>query len=752
MLELPEQLKIEENFSFVFLEALDHGIFIFDTKGKIVFHNSRAAEVLGLSEAQLSGHEPPPQGWKLVYDDNNIFSWEDEPWKLIFTGPNEVQHMTIKLIAEGKDDRYIETVTRRLVTKSGAPRYAIGTINDITDQVRTVEQLTRQHHFRATLNRMVEDSLQEDLGDEFYQHLMENAVAAIPGAQAGSLINRGNDGLYYFVAAVNFDKEILSHTFLSQEDLQLSPGESGPQFIYGFDNSHMKNTEQYDPLYTAGPTDDIKVSLSIPIEVGDQVVAYFNLDNFEDKDAFAPDTIEMAQLFAAQVSILWQRFRLERDLKREQRSLERMAFYDTLTGLPNRSLLNIRIAHAMAQSDTNELPVALIFVDLDNFKQINDSLGHDVGDFLLCEVAQRLRNCVRLSDTVVRWGGDEFVVLLPHIRDQQDAANTAKKILAALNEPFHHEAHELYSGGSIGISLYPNPSQNSEDLIKHADTALYRVKEEGKRNFLFYEPYMDETLMARLHIEKSIKTTLRDNTIEAKFEPRISLDTGEIESLNLQLYFTSDSERFLPRKLYGVLNNKSPLSLALGAQAVRMTFRHLLAWRQLGIKARLAMAAPYRIVGEQTVDVLERAIKRFAIDPTTFELSLFGDDPLVPENIEGLKRIAKLGFFISLQDFGEQYTSFHILRELPAQGFQVNLAPPESNADYRETLRRTLIESGSMFAKSINATLVAKDVTTQAHIAWLRELGCNVAQGPLFGPPLSAEEATQALLERRTFL
>lgn len=185
---------------------------------------------------------------------------------------------------------------------------------------------------------------------------MEGAVKAIPGAQVGSLLLRGDDGRYAFAAAVNFNQAVLAQVQLHEHELCRQPEISGPQLIYSFDNSGIREPKRREPLYEAGDTAGIKVSLSVPIEVGGQLVAYFNLDNFDDPHAFGPDATEMGQLFAHQVGALWRRFKLEAELRTERQALEHMAFFDLLTGLPNRTLLSDRLKQALLQSRAQPAP------------------------------------------------------------------------------------------------------------------------------------------------------------------------------------------------------------------------------------------------------------------------------------------------------------------------------------------------------------------------------------------------------------
>ncbi len=467
------------------VEALDYGVLLYDPTGTVLVHNASAERVLGLSAPELTGRAPLPPGWALFYEDGSRLTQAAHPVVKVFQTGQALRDQVIRVAHRDGRTGWLQVTVQPLFAESDAPYAAVASMIEVTAQRHAREQLERHTRFRAQLSRLVEASLQDDLGSTFYQRLMEGAVDAIPGAQAGSLLLRGDDGLFYFAAAINFDQEVLARTHLREHELYRDPDIIGPQRIYGFDNSGILEPERRNPLYEAGNTGGIKVSLSIPVEVSGQIIAYFNLDNFDDKDAFGPDTTEMGQLFAQQTAVVWRRLKLEAELKGERSALEHMAFFDLLTGLPNRTLLSDRLRQVVSQSSRSATPVALIFLDLDNFKTVNDTSGHDLGDTLLRAVAARLAACVRAGDTVARWGGDEFVVLLPHT-EAEAAAQVAHKILGALEAPFELAGQKLYSGASLGLSVFPEPARDGDELLKYADTALYRVKETGKGSFSFF--------------------------------------------------------------------------------------------------------------------------------------------------------------------------------------------------------------------------------------------------------------------------
>ena len=237
----------------------------------------------------------------------------------------------------------------------------------------------------------------------------------------------------------------------------------------------------------AGRLHEIRATLSVPITAGGVPRGYMNLDNFDDEDAFFGDSHGIAEALTAQVGIALQRLQLERDLEAERRRYERLASHDPLTGLPNRRLFQDRLEQALTQAHRRRSRVALLYVDLDGFKDVNDALGHDVGDELLAAVAKRLVAVVRAEDTVARLGGDEFAVVLLDVGERSDASLVAQKLLEAIDAPFELRGRTLLAGASIGIAIYPQDARLTDGLMKAADVAMYRVKQQGKGAYAFFD-------------------------------------------------------------------------------------------------------------------------------------------------------------------------------------------------------------------------------------------------------------------------
>ena len=356
---------------------------------------------------------------------------------------------------------------------------------DVTDRRRDEERLRSLAAFQDALISLVEASLDEGLTESFYGRVLRCAVEVIPGAQAGSLLLRDDEGLCQFAAVVGFDHEGLRDTYMHESELHRDAGTRGPQIVRGFDRGKIRDQERRSRIYRAGRVEAIAVTLSIPIELDGEPMAYFHLDNFDDADAFGDDAVKMARVFSNHIATLLQRFRLEADLRQERAALDTLAHSDELTRLPNRTMFYRRAREAVDPQGPDR-PLAVFFFDLDAFKQVNDTYGHQFGDRLLEAVASRLVSAVRDDDTVSRWGGDEFVLLLPDIGSLDNAEALARRIIERINLPFSIADQVISIGCSIGVAFAENPMVSIDELTREADIALYAAKEAGRNRYRIY--------------------------------------------------------------------------------------------------------------------------------------------------------------------------------------------------------------------------------------------------------------------------
>lgn len=356
---------------------------------------------------------------------------------------------------------------------------------DVTERKRVEQRLRELVAFQEALISLVEASLEDGLTEAFYGRVLRSAVEVIPGAQAGSLMLRDDQGRCHFAAVEGFDFATLESMFLHESELRRDERLPGPQIVRGFERGGILDDNRRTRIYAGGRVDEIAATLSVPVELDGAPMAYFHLDNFDALDAFSEDAMQMARAFSNQIATLLQRFRLEADLRQERAALDALAHTDELTGLPNRNMFYRRARSALNGSDVAG-PIAVLFFDLDAFKQVNDTLGHQVGDQLLEAVAGRLMSSVRDGDTVSRWGGDEFVLLLPSVGSRSNAEALAQRIIDRINLPFALGDQVVQVGGSIGLAFAEDRSVGIDELTREADIALYQAKGAGRNRWRAY--------------------------------------------------------------------------------------------------------------------------------------------------------------------------------------------------------------------------------------------------------------------------
>lgn len=434
-----------------------------------------------------------------------------------------------------------------------------------------------------------------------------------------------------------------------------------------------------------------------------------------------------------------------------QARIQHMAQHDALTGLPNRALLEDRLAQAVERARRDGSRLALLFVDLDRFKNINDSLGHHVGDRVLCEVAARLGGAIRASDTVARMGGDEFVVLLPAISALEDAEFVARKILLALEAPVHEAGHELRVTASVGVAPFPECGQDAPTLMRHADSAMYRAKAAGRGTFRVHDPRARGPSVRRLQLESELHHALERGELLLHFQPQFDCADDTLVGAEALLRWQQQGG-LVPPDEFVSLAEETGLIVPIGTWALQEACRQAQRWRTLyGRELRVAVNLSSRqLESEDLVPTVALALEASALPPGSLELELTESALLrdVPAAARTLHQLRALGVSLAIDDFGVGYSSFAYLRELPVhkikidRSFMAAMRTPEGDP----RLVRALIA----MAHSVEMEVVAEGVETEYQRALLKAHGCDVAQGYLLGRPVPAAafERLLALRER----
>ena len=430
-----------------------------------------------------------------------------------------------------------------------------------------------------------------------------------------------------------------------------------------------------------------------------------------------------------------------------EKRVQFLAYYDSLTGLPNRSLLQDRLVQAIAGAHRRDEHAAVLFLDLDRFKIINDSLGHGIGDLLLKSVAERLKRQTRDQDTVCRMGGDEFIIVLSSIRDEADAAIVAERIVSAIDSDFDIQGRTLKVSCSLGISIYPEHGIDSEALIKNADAAMYGAKESGRNRFLFFTKEMNAKVVERSILEHDLRLAIERHEIFLMYQPQVEIRTGKIVGLEALVRWQHPVLGLVqPDKFIHVAEN-SGLILPIGDWVLRSACSQVRAWQAVGLPPVTVAVnvSSMQVHQENFRDLVQQALCETGIPPQYLELEL--TESLLTTNAElmfsVLNEMKKMGVKLAIDDFGTGYSSLSQLRQFPVGKLKIDrsfIRDVESSPD--AAVIATAVIS---LAKTLNLKVIAEGVETDGQLAFLRSHDCDEMQGYYFSRPLLGKDIPELL-------
>lgn len=433
-----------------------------------------------------------------------------------------------------------------------------------------------------------------------------------------------------------------------------------------------------------------------------------------------------------------------RDITERKRAEERVQYlanYDVLTGLPNRFLMQDRLTQVIAHAHRNQLQVALMHIDLDRFKVVNETLGHYVGDALLKQAAERVRKATREADTVARVGGDEFTLVFPNVTSLQTLSAAAEVMLDELARAFPSDGQELFVSASVGISLYPDDAGSVDELIKHADAAMSSAKHLGRNNFQFYNAGMNQQVQDRMLIEAGLRTAIQRDELSLVFQPKIDLATRRIFGAEALLRWKHPKLGMIPPSRFVPVAEEAGLVGQIGEWVLRTACRQIREWQDAGYCLQVAVNVSARQfqeydVAELVMDIMRDTgmlAKNLEIELT--ESAVMND---AESSIVTLERLAALGVQIAIDDFGTGYSSLSYLKRLPLDLLKIDQSfVRDISSDPNDA---AIVRAIIMLARSLGIKVIAEGVENEAQLAFLNAYGCQYAQGYLFGRPLTADQ------------
>lgn len=632
-----------------------------------------------------------------------------------------------------------------------------GAITDVHELVVQRERLReREEHlermavFRTGVLELMQELLAApsvtddgEVAEAFYGRLLTWATRVIPNVELGSVMVREPDGRYRFAATAGFDLASLKGVTLSGEQVGFRHPlwDPEPRVVLrpGQIDDPTLDTHQRERLYAAngGRSSELLATLVVPVHAHGEPVAFLMLDSVHAEDAFDNEAIALARVFAGYASALTQRHHRELEL-------ERLAFHDALTGLPNRTRFTERLSERLRAHPSE--PLAVGFLDLDNLKPINDSLGHEAGDEVLCAVGARLSAWSAPGLQIARWGGDEFVFAANV--DERGARALAHHALVCLQQPVLAGQHEVHLRGSVGLAHYPDDAVDAHELVRRADVAMYHAKRHEHANVARFDPSMDAANHERMVLEEDLRNALARDELVMHYQPRVDLRTGRAIALEALARWPHPRRGMVPPDAFVPVAIQSGLIHAIGqfalwsaSTALASASERGLTSLRVGVNLSPAELARSTLVDELRALLPEALPPERALEIEVTEQAAFDDLASASATLTALH---ELGVRVALDDFGQGFSSLARLRELPIDTIKIDRVfvrgLPRQHGD------AALVRAVVQVADALGLRVVAEGVETSEQADALRSLGVHEGQGYFFARPMPLEEALEYAL------
>jgi diguanylate cyclase (GGDEF)-like protein/PAS domain S-box-containing protein len=425
--------------------------------------------------------------------------------------------------------------------------------------------------------------------------------------------------------------------------------------------------------------------------------------------------------------------------KSYEEKIKHYAYYDPLTGLANRRLFTDRLTMALVNAKRNNTTLATMFLDLDQFKRVNDTLGHEIGDLLLMEVANRLIMCVREGDTVARLGGDEFIILMQDV-DQTEVTQVAERIIEKVSYKYNINSHQLFSSPSIGISSYPDDGEDVDSLIKNADMAMYYVKDNGKNNYQFFAPFMNDKKLRKMEIDKGLREALEKNQFELYYQPKMDLVTGDILGAEALIRWHHPEMGMISPAEFIPFAEEIGLIVSIGEWALQTACAQCMKWQNSGFPSiRVAVnISTLQFRQQNLVTTIRRILNDSHLDPKCLELEITESVMQNTESIHKLCELKAMGIYMSIDDFGTGYSSLSSLKRMPIDSLKIDKS--FINDIHMDPTDTKIVTTIITLAKSLNLRVIAEGVETAEQLNFLKQHKCDEIQGFFISKPVPARD------------
>ncbi|TLM99756.1 EAL domain-containing protein, partial [bacterium] len=498
----------------------------------------------------------------------------------------------------------------------------------------------------------------------------------------------------------------------------------------------------------ARPLDSLaRVTTNLPAKIIHREDVEWPDSHIREMDSLVSNFKSMAATLQENFMALWEEKERAQDLFGQ---MKHQAYHDPLTGLPNRVLFNDRLNMAMAHARRNKEMLAVLFFDLDQFKTVNDTLGHAAGDLLLTEVAVRLAGCLREKDTIARMGGDEFTMLLPQISNEDSAVRVARKVLEVLQQPWLINGHEFYITASIGIAIYPADGEDTETVMKHADIAMYRAKEKGRNNYQLFTPAMNSRIVERQAMENSLRHALERGEFTVYYQPQVHTGEGRINGMEALVRWQHPDLGLVAPDQFIPLAEETGLIVPIGEWVLYTACAQNKAWQEAGwppMRVTVNISAN-QFRQHNLADTVVRVLEKTGLEPKWLELEITESTAMkdVDFTVSVLRELSAMGVRLAIDDFGTGYSSLNYLKRFPINTLKIDRFFVRDIMTSKEDA--AIVTAIIVLGQNLNLKVIAEGVETKEQMVFLKRRRCEEMQGYLFSKPVPAGDF-ELLLDRQ---